>query len=62
MKPTRPINSTGNPGWKYTPSEKTSLRQTFARLRREAKAADEKQQAERLDKIARTVTPFMRGR
>jgi hypothetical protein len=56
------MNDTLLTGKPYVSSAKTDIRKTFARLRREAKAADEKQQAERLDKIARTVTPFMRGR
>ena len=39
MKPTKPINVTGNPDWRYTSSAKTNLRATFAKARREQSAA-----------------------
>lgn len=35
MKTTRPINVTGRPDFRYVPSSKTCLRDTFNRIRRE---------------------------
>ena len=45
MKPSRPINVTGNPHWQYVHSTKTDVRKTWARARKalaEKKELDEK--------------------
>lgn len=49
MKPTQPINVTGNPNWRYRKSGETNVAETFRRLRREAK----EREREQLDKIIR---------
>ena len=35
MKPTRKINVTGNPNWRYTQPEKTDVAATIARWRKD---------------------------
>ena len=45
MKPTRPINVTGNPHWRYQNSNRTDIAATFARVRRERKEAAEREKA-----------------
>lgn len=38
MKPTRSINHTGNPNWRYVPKAQTDVAATFRRVRREMEA------------------------
>lgn len=39
MKPTRPINVTGNPNWRYSASTKTDVGATIRRIRRDQELA-----------------------
>jgi hypothetical protein len=40
-----------HPDFKYTPAASTDIRKTFARLRREAKAREQADQAEAVSKV-----------
>ena len=57
MKPTKPINVTGNPDWRYTSSAKTNLRATYARIRREQSAAKPV-----ANNVTVLVKPLVRGK
>jgi len=50
-----------DPKFKYTSAAKTDIRKTFARERKRIAEEKERLEQERLEKIARTITPF-RGR
>ena len=60
MKPTRPINVTGNPDFRYKNSTQTDISATFARIYKEQKQAlvEEVKRANRaeLEQILPTVT------
>ena len=47
-----------DPKFKYVPAAKQNLSATFKRIRREQEAERKRVEAERLERIQRTVTPF----
>ena len=61
MKPTKAINVTGNPDWKYTPGVKTDVAATIKRAQRAIKERAERDKAAELERIQRRVTPFKRS-
>lgn len=57
MKPTKPINVTGNPAWKYRDSKHTDISATFRRIQREQQS--DKKQAEAI--VVGVIKPRIKG-